>query len=42
MQVTKETWCIRELGSLSFSPTQEPGNEASGKHKQLNTGGRTA
>ena len=32
MQVTKETWRMREQcvpGSLSSSPAQEPGNEAS-------------
>ena len=31
MQVTKGTWCMRKqcvLGSLSSSPTQELGNEA--------------
>ena len=31
MQVTKETWRMREQcvpGSLSSSPAQEPGNEA--------------
>ena len=31
MQVTKGTWCMRKQcvpGSLSFSPAQEPGNEA--------------
>ena len=37
MQVTKGTWRMREQcvpGSLSSSPTQEPGNEAKDNGEQ--------
>ena len=38
MEVTKGTWRMREQcvpGSLSSSPTQEPGNEAMFVHAQF-------
>ena len=44
MQVTKGTWRMREQcipGSLSSSPAQEPGNEASSVHVHMHVFGDT-
>ena len=43
MQVTKGTWCMHEQcvpGSLSSSPTQEPGNKAKARLFYLSKGAR--